>query len=99
MLTPLGTPEDLARLKQERDEADRAYNEALTALDHAIMRVRELPPPPPPYDEFQITPLNQRWDVLAAKPAGRGGWAGCCSRSSFPISGRCCISGGGPAPE
>ena len=46
------------RLKRERDEGDRVYNEAFTALDHALMRLPEFPHPPPPYDEHQITPLN-----------------------------------------
>jgi SAM-dependent methyltransferase len=59
----------LQRLKQERDEADRQYNEALTALDRALMREPEFPHPPPSYDEHQITPLNQAWDIGAAPPA------------------------------
>jgi SAM-dependent methyltransferase len=53
----------LQRLKEERDEADRRYNDALTALDQAVMRVPDLPHSPPGYDEHQITPLNESWDV------------------------------------
>ena len=62
----------LLRLKQERDEADRKYNEALTALDRALMRLPEFPHPPPAYDEHQITPLNRACDIGVAAPAGRG---------------------------
>jgi len=67
-----GLEATLLRLKEERDEADRRYNEALTALDRAALRVPEFPHPPPAYDEHQITPLNQAWDLAAAPPAGGG---------------------------
>jgi SAM-dependent methyltransferase len=60
----------LRRLKQERDEADRRYNDALTALDRAVMRVPDLPHPPPGYDEHQLAPLNQSWDVSSRPPGG-----------------------------
>jgi O-antigen chain-terminating methyltransferase len=56
----------LQRLRQEREEGDRLYNEAFTALDHALMRLPEFPHPPPPYDEHQITPLNASWDIGSA---------------------------------
>ena len=39
-----GSAEELARLRTERDEADRRYNEALTTLDAAIQKPREIPP-------------------------------------------------------
>lgn len=52
--------EDLARLKREREEADRAYNEALTRLD------RSLPAPPAP-----PSPPAGGEDRLAALRAGR----------------------------
>ena len=65
--------ETLRRLKKERDEADRRYNDALTALDQATMRAPEsLPHPPPVYDEHQITPLNKAWNVIAAPSAASG---------------------------
>lgn len=54
----------LARLKAAREEADAAYNAALSALDAA------LPPPPSwpagatPPDETQVTPLNERYAVV-----------------------------------
>ena len=70
------TVDDLTRLKQERDEADRAYNEALTTLDGAVQRLRDMPHPPPSYDEHQITPLNERWDLLQARPPIQPGWRG-----------------------
>lgn len=68
-----GSAEELARLKRERDEADRAYNDALTSLDGAVQQAREMPHPPPPYDELQVTPLNERWQLLPLKPAEQGG--------------------------
>ncbi len=64
------TPEDLARLKAQREEADRLYNEALTALDVAQLRLPDLPHPPPSLDEHQITPLNQSWQILNANGNG-----------------------------
>jgi O-antigen chain-terminating methyltransferase len=63
--------ETLRRLKQERDEADRRYNDALTALDRAVMRVPDLPHPPPAYDDHQLAPLNQSWDV-SVPPSSHG---------------------------
>ncbi len=64
----------LRRLEQERDEADRRYNDALTALDGAVMRMPDLPHPPPAYDEEQIGLLNAGWQI-AAPPTGAG-WKG-----------------------
>ena len=69
-----GSSEELARLKRERDEADRRYNEALTELDAAIQTPRDLPHPPPPYDEFQVTPAEPALGAAVAE-TGRGrGW-------------------------
>ena len=65
----------LLRLQQERATADTAYNDALTALDKVVMRPLDAPVAPPPYDERQITPLNQSSDVLVA-PAALGGLKG-----------------------
>ncbi|MFN8059594.1 MAG: methyltransferase domain-containing protein [Vicinamibacterales bacterium] len=75
MITRTVTVEDLARLKREREEADRRYNEALANLDAAVLRVPDMPHPPPAPDETQITPLNERWRVVVPPPA-RGGWRG-----------------------
>ncbi len=58
----------LARLERERQEADRAYNDRLTSVDRALWRRAEFPHPPPPYDDAQITPLNERWDLLPDGP-------------------------------
>jgi SAM-dependent methyltransferase len=64
--------ETLRRLAREREEADRRYNEALTALDGALRPPPELPQAPAPYDEHQITPLNEAWNILPAPPQGQG---------------------------
>ena len=75
MFTRSVSTDDLTRFKREREDADRQYNDALTALDRALQRLRDVPHPPPPYDEHQLTPLNERWDLLAVKPVDRG-WRG-----------------------
>ena len=54
----------LARLEREREDADRQYNERLTGLDQALLKRPEFPHPPPSYDDAQITPLNQAWNIL-----------------------------------
>ena len=67
--------EDLTRRRAERESADRIYNDALTALDAALPKVPELPHPPIPYDEHQVTPLNERWRTVGTSPAGAyTGW-------------------------
>jgi hypothetical protein len=59
-----------AALKAERDAADRAYNEALTRLDHAIQQLpAAFPHPPPGPDEHQLTPLNTLWKIEMARDA------------------------------
>ena len=70
------TEADLARLKREREAADKRYNETLTALDAAVRKLRDMPHAPPDYDEQQLGPLNQRWDVLALAPQTTDGWRG-----------------------
>ena len=75
MFTRTVSPDDLALLKREREDADRKYNAALTALDRALLRLRDVPHPPPPYDEQQLTPLNEQWDLLAVRPIDTG-WRG-----------------------
>jgi glycosyltransferase involved in cell wall biosynthesis/SAM-dependent methyltransferase len=67
--------DDLRRLMREREEADRLYNDALTALDAAIQRCREMPHPPPAYDEHAIRALHEQWALVSEVPAG-GGWRG-----------------------
>jgi SAM-dependent methyltransferase len=58
----------LARLERERLEADRLYNEALTAVDRAIQEAPALPDPPPPYDDSRVTPINLGWKILPGGP-------------------------------
>lgn len=74
------TPEDLARLKRDREAADAAYNAALTAVDAALQKLGHLPHPPPGPDEHQVTPLNQSWDLLAHAPEFPAGWKGRLAR-------------------
>ena len=62
----------LRRLKQERDEADRRYNDALTALDQAIPGAPAFPRPAAPLDEHQIPALNESWNILPAPPPHQG---------------------------
>ena len=58
------SPDDLEALKEERDAADRAYNDALTRLDRAIQQLPlDFPQPPPGPDEHQVTPLNTLWKI------------------------------------
>lgn len=72
--------DDLARLKRAREDADGRYNAALTELDAAIVGPPDLPHPPPLPDETQVTPLNTRWEIMAARPATPGGWRGRLAR-------------------
>jgi SAM-dependent methyltransferase len=60
----------LRRLDDERAEADRRYNDALTALDRAVAGAPPLPPPPAAYDESQLPPLNDAWNLPSAPAAG-----------------------------
>jgi 2-polyprenyl-3-methyl-5-hydroxy-6-metoxy-1,4-benzoquinol methylase len=54
----------LARLERERLDADRLYNEALTAVDRALRSAPALPEPPPLYDETRLADVNASWDIL-----------------------------------
>jgi SAM-dependent methyltransferase len=68
------TSEELERLRDERDEASRRYNDALTALDRALLRSEPAAIEAGAYDDRQVTPLNERWKILPeqALPAPRG---------------------------
>jgi 2-polyprenyl-3-methyl-5-hydroxy-6-metoxy-1,4-benzoquinol methylase len=57
----------VVRLERERLEADRLYNDALTAVDHAIQPAIRLPPPLR-YDDDRVTPLDVAWDILPDGP-------------------------------
>jgi O-antigen chain-terminating methyltransferase len=72
--------ETLRRLKQERDEADRRYNDALTELDRAHAPGFQMPRPPRGYDDHQLTALNQNWQVIGATGA-TGATAAAAARS------------------
>ena len=67
--------DDLARLRREREQVAVLYNEALAHLDGAIQQLREMPHPPPGYDELQISALRETWDLQAARPHHTG-WRG-----------------------
>lgn len=67
----------LARLVEERLEADRSYNQALAALDRAAQSPPDLPTAPPPYDDAVVGRINQTWDILAqGPPRSPRGWRG-----------------------
>jgi SAM-dependent methyltransferase len=68
--------ETLRRLARERDEADRRYNEALTALDRAQPPVVEFPSPAPGADDSQLGALNHDWAIIPGPPPPAGGWRG-----------------------
>jgi SAM-dependent methyltransferase len=67
--------ETLRRLKRERDEADRRYNDALTALDRALPPPPDFPAARVGYDDSLLASLNQEWRTLTAAPSGDG-WRG-----------------------
>lgn len=54
----------LARLERERLEADRLYNDALTAVDRAVQQVPGLPEAPRPYDDDRLTAINLGWKIV-----------------------------------
>ena len=60
----------LGRLERERLDADRAYNDALTAVDAALLAAPDLPAAPRQYDDERVAALNDAWKILpAAQPA------------------------------
>ena len=66
----------LRRLDREREEADRRYNDALTALDRALPRPGEWPSPGRTVDDSQLPSINDVWNIAAAAPAAQPGWRG-----------------------
>lgn len=66
----------LKRLDKERDEADRRYNEALTAVDRALPGTPDWPTPAPAVDDSQLGSINDTWDIAAQAPAAASGWRG-----------------------
>ena len=67
---------EIERLAQSRAEADRLYNDALTAVDAAISAPQpELPRPAADYDDRQLQPLNESWRLLPDETIDLGtGW-------------------------
>ncbi len=66
----------LQRLRDERDEADRRYNDALTAVDRALPGGREWPSPVAFADDSQLAALNQDWAIIPKAPSNGAGWRG-----------------------
>jgi SAM-dependent methyltransferase len=66
----------LRRLDKERDEADRRYNDALTALDRSVPRPAEWPSPHAIADDSQLASINGAWDIAPGAPAPQPGWRG-----------------------
>jgi O-antigen chain-terminating methyltransferase len=58
----------LARLDRERADADRLYNDALTALDRAVAALPALPEPPPPVDDSRRGAANESANILPSGP-------------------------------
>lgn len=61
------------RLERERQDADRLYNDALTAVDRALQQSPRVPDLLRLCDDGQVAPLNRTWDILAdgVPPVGR----------------------------
>ena len=70
----LAPDESVGELAKARADADARYNQALSAVDAALLAVRDAPHPPPPPDETQVTPLNERWRVVPDAPPVAGNW-------------------------
>ena len=67
---------EIERLAQSRTEADRLYNDALTAVDAAATAPQpELTRPAADFDDRQLHPLNQSWRLLPDETIDLGaGW-------------------------
>ncbi|MPY90633.1 MAG: methyltransferase domain-containing protein [Luteitalea sp.] len=75
MTTRTITPDELAQLRAAREEADRRYNEVLTAVYAALPSTPELPAAPPEPDERIGPTLNERWTLLESVEVPAG-WKG-----------------------
>jgi O-antigen chain-terminating methyltransferase len=60
----------IRRLERERDEADRRYNDALTAVDRANPGGFSPPKPISVVDEHQLAALNEAWKTLQEPAVG-----------------------------
>ena len=80
--------DDVARLTRERDTADREYNRTLTDLDASIQAPPELPHPAPPFDDHQVSAINERWRLIASEGPDLGaGWRGRLNRLVWRLVG------------
>jgi len=70
------TDTDVLRLADERARADRAYNDALTAVDQAVTPPPGMPGPPPAPDGHHLERLNTSWEILSTLALPAGGWKG-----------------------
>jgi 2-polyprenyl-3-methyl-5-hydroxy-6-metoxy-1,4-benzoquinol methylase len=77
----------LRRLTSEREEADRRYNDALTAVDRSLPKRPELRDPLPPVDEHQLRTLNEAWNTLPQPPSLRPGIRGRLGRFVWGLIG------------
>ena len=68
----VGRPWLVDRRERERLEADHRYNDALTAVDRAIPRLRQPLPHPPAFDEQNLPRLNELWHIVPPAPPARG---------------------------
>jgi len=62
----------MTRLEQERLEADRRYNDALTALDRALPAAIDLPAPPALGDDRKVSDSRPDVDRILERPAEGG---------------------------
>ena len=80
--------DEVARLTREREAADREYHRTLTDLDASPQTPPELPHPPPPFDDFQVSPINARWQLVAPDGPDLGtGWRGWLNRLVWRLVG------------
>jgi SAM-dependent methyltransferase len=78
----------LARLDRERLDADRLYNDALTALDQALQRVPALPSTPAPFDSSRLPEVNASWNTLPrGTPVFDSSWKGRLGRFIWRLVG------------
>jgi SAM-dependent methyltransferase len=86
-MTALGDA-DRERLRSERAEADRRYNDALTALDAALETTpRALPSPVAAADEGMGAAIAEHAQILREAPRFGRGWRGRLARFVWQILG------------
>lgn len=68
--------DDIARVRQEREEADRKYNDALTLLDHAIVAPPVVPQRPPAFDDATLPAINESVRIVDPRVPGTEGGIG-----------------------